>query len=530
MRFFYRLLLISVLNFIQRPKRTLLIAGLILVAASALAAWKLNISTDQNKLFDPNVRFFREYLSFTQRFPENEAIYVIAEPLDQTKPPAVSRWTDLSDAIVQRLRTMPQYVKLVDNKVPVDRLGKQGLLFDTPKAVQQNFEELKQFIPLVQLWAENPNAVVRTLLGSTPIERFLSGVHTQKPDNQTAGFVALLARSWNETLSHPDEPLIIGKGLPDLASLDSGDPSRLGYYYVADESNPSQHLLLVRVYHRAEFSSLTAISETVEAIRAAVRQAAAAYPEFHVAVTGRPALEADEMRTTDTDSNRAEICALIAVFIGLVLMLRSIWLALAGEIALGVGIGWTFGWATISVGELNLLSIVFLLALIGIGMDYLVQILTRYRQEVARRSRPETIWISVFRYVAPPINTACAGAAGAFFVSILTHFRGAAQLGIIAGGGLLLCLISGYVVLPALLTLFPLKVSREEELPDLGPPAKRGKYNFILPGIWILLLIAGIPFAIRTQFDPGLISLQAPNLESVQMVRKLQTWSAVVLS
>src|SRR5204863_7728124 len=113
-------------------------------------------------------------------------------------------------------------------------------------------------------------------------------------------------------------------------------------------------------------------------------------------------------------------------------MLRSVWLALAGVIALGVGIGWTFGWATLAVGQLNLLSIVFLLALIGIGMDYLVQILTRYRQVAARRATPRIIRIAILRHVRAPINTACLGAAGAFLVSVFTRFRGAAQLGIIA--------------------------------------------------------------------------------------------------
>src|SRR5262249_28104739 len=147
----------------------------------------------------------------------------------------------------------------------------------------------------------------------------------------------------------------------------------------------SQHLLLVRVYPTQNFTSLTAISETVEAINAAVQEATQPFPEFTVALTGRPALDADEMRSTDRDSHRAEVIALIAVFIGLALAPRALWLALGGGIAVGFGIGWTFGWATLSVGELNLLSIVFLLALIGIGMDYLVQILTRYRQELARR-------------------------------------------------------------------------------------------------------------------------------------------------
>src|SRR5450432_142342 len=146
MRLFHRFLLVGVLNVIARPRFTLLIAALVLAASSALAMWKLNISTDQNKLFDPNVHFFRDYLSFTQNFPENEAIYLLIQPIDSKNPPIVSRWTNLADALTEKLRAMPKYVNLVDQKVPLDKLGKQGVLFDSPKAVQQNFEDIKRFI------------------------------------------------------------------------------------------------------------------------------------------------------------------------------------------------------------------------------------------------------------------------------------------------------------------------------------------------------------------------------------------------
>jgi predicted RND superfamily exporter protein len=180
------------------------------------------------------------------------------------------------------------------------------------------------------------------------------------------------------------------------------------------------------------------------------------------------------------------------------------------------------------VGELNLLSMVFMLALIGIGMDYLVQVLTRYREQAARRSTPMTIWTAVFRQVAAPINTACAGAAGAFLVATFTDFSGAAHLGIIAGGGLLLCLLAGYVVLPPLLTIFPAKPPKNGR--DLGPLAIVTRRILLLPVAWIALLLAGGPFALKTGFDPSLIELQAPNLESVRLVNKLETWSYAILS
>jgi len=198
-----------------------------------------------------------------------------------------------------------------------------------------------------------------------------------------------------------------------------------------------------------------------------------------------------------------------------------------------VAIGWTFGWATLSVGELNLLSIVFVIALIGIGMDYLIQILSRYRYEKRRYARPAAIWARVFRFVSPPISTACFGAAGAFFSASLTNFRGAAELGIIAGGGLLLCLLSGYTVLPALLTIFPANVGavpEDKRYRHRGTIPHAGGRRLIPAILWIAVAIGGLILSLPPQFDPNLLKLQASGLPSVRYVRKIGTWNAVLIS
>jgi hypothetical protein len=95
---------------------------------------------------------------------------------------------------------------------------------------------------------------------------------------------------------------------------------------------------------------------------------------------------------------------------------------------------------------------------------------------------------------------------------------------------LLLCLLAGYTVLPALLTLLPPHFARESRVVDLGRPAGGSNWNLLPAACWVALLIAVIPFMLRADFDPGLLNMQAPNLESVKLVSKLQTWSAVVLS
>jgi hypothetical protein len=528
MGFFQRRLLNGVLAIASHPIRTLVVVGITLAACGIWAATRLTISTDQNQLFSDKVPFFRNYLDFVARFPENEAIYLVLEPRDPSAHPPLERWTAAADAVTDRLRGIPEFVDAVECRVPLDQLGKQGILFLDHSKLPLELEQTQQFAQLAQFWGQPPGAAA--LLGGTPLERFLAGT-TARDDDATAGFVASLAESWNQSLQNESLPMTVGQGVIDLQRANATDPAQLGYFYTQDETNPSRYRILIRVYPKNKHDSLTAVTETVDAIRGAAVQAAAAYPEFILGVTGRPALEADQMRATDSDSHHAEIAACIVVFIGMAIMLRSVWLALAAEIALGVGIGWTFGWATGSVGQLNLLSLVFLIALIGIGMDYLVQILTRYRLEARRYQRPQAVWVRVFKHVGPPINTACLGAAGAFLASIFTDFRGAANLGVIAGGGLILCLIAGYTVLPALLTIFPAPLKpfdvqkRYTQKHRVG-----GAGRLILPILWLAALAISGRYMWQTYFDPGLIQLQVPQLQSVRLIRSLQTWSAVVLS
>jgi len=523
-----RKLLHAVLGVVAHPRFTLLVCGGLLAVSIALALTSLSVSSDQNKLFSQNAPVFKAYLDFDRKFPENDALYIMIEP-KPGQTPLVERWTALADAIVCRMRDMPELVSRADAKVPVEQLGDQALLFDPPEKLHGHVDDLVRFEGLVRLWGEKPGLASAITRGGTPMERFLGGMSIElavKNDPQEAAFAGLLADYWVKTLNMPK-----GYQLPDLASLGADDPSGLGYFYVPDMTNPGQHLLAVQVYPRVDYSSLTAITDVVRRLRQAIAEVARGYPEFDVGTTGRPALDADEMEITDRDSTRAQVVALVVVFFGMALMLRSFWLALSAEISLVVAIGWTFGYATLVLGELNLLSLVFLIALIGIGLDYLVQILMAYRREARRRLRAKAIWARVFISVGPPINTACLGAACAFLVSLFTDFRGAAELGIVAGGGLLLCLIAGHTVLPALLVLLPPRFKQIEASDRYaGRHAQGFSWRMVFPVLWIMALIVGLPFMLRTTFNSNLLELQAPDLPAVKLVSKLQDWQAVVLS
>ena len=523
-----RRLVKSVLWIVKRPKLTLLVSAVVLTAAALHAHQRLSISADQNDLFSPKVKFFADYLRFDQLFPENQATYVVIEPADLNHVPPVGQWVELADHLAAKLRSISKYIDpaKVEEKIPLLTPTAPGILFDDSDKLQSHVEQLREFIPLIQLWGEKPS-LLTGWMGRTPMERFITSMTLQKPEPEIVQFIGVMARSWRQAAQNPGPVQV-----PDLLAVQADDPDGLGYFYVpdADTNDPAHSLLLIRLYEHDDQTALTSSADTIDAIRGAIADVASGYPMFKVGLTGRNVLNADEDRTTDRDGRRSEIVALIVVFLGLVTLLRSVWLAVVAEISLAVAIGWTFGWATISVGQLNLLSTVFLIALIGIGMDYLIQILAAYRRESRRYVRPSAIWARVFRYVGPPVNTACLGAAGAFLVSALTEFKGAAELGIIAGGGLLLCLVAGYTVLPALLVLFPVRIRPYPTDRRYMPAPRRTRRRLLLPCLWGLLLLASVGLMRRNEFNPNLLELQAPNLDSVKLIRKLQSWQAVVLS
>ena len=70
---------------------------------------------------------------------------------------------------------------------------------------------------------------------------------------------------------------------------------------------------------------------------------------------------------------------------------------------------------------------------------------------------------------------AAATVAAAFLTFVFTDFKGIAELGIIAGGGIVICVIATFTVLPAMLV-------RAGEIPqetDLGPGSDHA-YNLKL--------------------------------------------------
>jgi predicted RND superfamily exporter protein len=202
-----------------------------------------------------------------------------------------------------------------------------------------------------------------------------------------------------------------------------------------------------------EEHSFTAAKKSVDAMRAILAAARPRFPGLEFGLTGLPVLETDEMVASEQDTHLASCLALAGVGLLFVFVYRGFRNPFLTLSTLLVGTAWAMGWVTLTVGHLNILSATFAIMLIGMG-DYGVLWVTRYEQNRAAGGDVRTALRRTAAGGGPSILTAAAATALAFFAAMLADFQAVAELGWIAGSGVLLCAFSCFTVMPALLTLF----------------------------------------------------------------------------
>ena len=107
-------------------------------------------------------------------------------------------------------------------------------------------------------------------------------------------------------------------------------------------------------------------------------------------------------------------------------------------LTLGLGLMLTLLFAAAAVGTLNLVSVGFGILFVGIAVDFAIQFCVRYREMRLPLPDPARAMAETGRRVGGQILVAAAATAAGFLAFVPTDFRGVAELGLIAGVGMLI--------------------------------------------------------------------------------------------
>lgn len=261
---------------------------------------------------------------------------------------------------------------------------------------------------------------------------------------------------------------------------------------------------------------------------------------INIRLTGGTVLSYEELKSVSKANIQAIAISFVLVAIILSIGLGSLWLVAACLFTLLTGLIATTAFATATIGELNLISVAFAVLYIGLGIDFAIHLLLRFREEKLAIFDTSRALNLAGKHIFKSLVLCAITTAIGFYSFIPTDYLGVAELGWIAGSGMFISLIFTFTLLPALLTFIQPNPGSQKQKPlnnafinvliNLPYQYK----NSIL--LITLLIILGLSFQYnRISFDTNTLNLQDPENESVQTYRdllkdsKTSPWSGVLL-
>jgi hopanoid biosynthesis associated RND transporter like protein HpnN len=537
-----RRLLVALVSTVCRfPRSVLAVSAALCVLSLVAAATRLEYHTQRNDLMSPDKDYQQRWRKYLAEFGDDDDIVAVVRGTDR------KQMEQALDALADRVREQPDLFDRLFYKVDLRPLRNRALLFLTKEEIRSIRDNLRDMGPLLDPLSAVPGLEkvvpgIGGVLDGIPVswqtltlaslideaarraERLKPGEPLAPGDEQFLTQLLAIVRAAKDSLDDP------GRYKNPWGSLVARPPEQKDllaepqYFFSGDGTLA---FLLVRPVK--EPGSFTAALKSVAAMRAIV---AATRPEFsgvEFGLTGLPVLETDEMAAADHDTRLASWLAIGGVSLLFLVVYRGIYYPLLTVTTLLVGTAWAMGWLTLTVGHLNILSATFAVMLIGMG-DYGVLWVMRYEQARWAGLDVRAALLHTTTHVAVGNLTAASTLALAFFAAMFADFRAVAELGWIAGCGVLLCALACFTVLPSVLILFDRR-SFEGQVPRLAlfdplSPALDPRSASWLPGLARrprLVLGAGLAVmaalalcATRVSYDHNLLHLQAKDLDAVR--------------
>jgi hopanoid biosynthesis associated RND transporter like protein HpnN len=518
----HRLLAAFVMGVCRRP-RLVLAAALALAGFSVyLAATRLQYQTHRDDLLDPGKECQKRWHQYLAEFGDDNDLVVVVRGSDR------EQMKSALDDVAGRMAARPDLFDRLFYKVDLRPLGNRALMFLPAEQIQSIRDRLLPMGPLLVTgrlgWQGfTLQSLVRVGAG-TRVPFLRPGQPLTEADDQFFRQLVAINKAADASLADPAAYSNPWSGVTPPGSGQEELLSQPQYFFSGDG-----RLAFLLARPKQEAGSFTADRASVDGLRSLLAEVRPAHPDVEIGLTGLPVLENDEMVASRQDTELASWLALAAVAVLYLIVFRGLYYPMLTVGTLLVGIAWSLGWLTLTVGHLNILSATFAVMLIAMG-DYGVLWVTRYEQ--ARRGGMDVraALVHTATHVAVGNLTAATALALAFFAAMLADFRAVAELGWIAGCGVLMCALACFTVLPAALMLadrrsfefrglsfeFAIQNSKLKTQTSLGWLPRLSARPWLVIGAAAAVAVALGLFATRVKYDHNLLHLQARNLDAVK--------------
>jgi uncharacterized protein len=495
----FQRLLVGLVDFCRRHALRVVLAGsLLAIFAGWYADAHLGINTDTDQMFAASLPWRQRAELFKSYFPQFRDLLVAV--IDAKEPEEAE---DTAAALAEKLEQDSDHFLSVRRPDASPFLKQEGMLFlDTPQ-LESLLDRTIDAQPFLGELALDPSA--RGVFKSLSL--LGTGVVEGKAD--LAPYLKALTAFHQAMVD-----VIAGQPHPlSWTRLLGGD--------VADLAGPYKFVL---VQPKLDLSSI----EPGGAATRAMREAAAGLEfiksgDARMRITGSVALADEEFASVAQGAIAGLIGSILLISLWLFLAVHSWRLILPILLTLGLGLMLTLLFAAAAVGTLNLVSVGFGILFVGIAVDFAIQFCVRYRENRYRFPDPAAAMAETGRRVGGQILVAAAATSAGFLAFVPTDFRGVAELGLIAGVGMLIAFFCTMTFLPAAIGLFRPHGEGVEIGFRWAAPLDKTVHRRRWPLLALFGLLATLGVALLPQlgFDADPLHTKDPNTEAMQTLYDL---------
>ncbi len=418
---------------------------------------------------------------------------------------------EFADELAPKLETFSEFVKRVDYKLNREFMENHGFILTKEKNLK-NMKDLFSDLRLLPFITHINDNFEKTYVYDE------DGISNKEKENEAIRSIEGI-EFWIKTMKN-----YILNSKEGVEAKEAVERFLIGDEYMISQDKDMLLLFAQPTFSLNEIDKVVLAENKIDSLIASVAEK---YPSVYAGTTGTMALARDEMVAANEDAYFTSLIAFILIIALFILSFRM-WVApiLAG-ITLIIGIVMAGGFAAITIGSLNVMTSMFSVILIGLGVDFSIHIISGYTENRSAGlnnfdALKTTLNKSGVGVITGGFTTACA-----FLTLTISETAGMREFGIVAGSGVIFCMISTLIVLPVLLSLRDKILNRvkgKERKPKsiefnmLGALAEGiAAKPIIFISVFTLITLFLIFSASRITFDYNYLNMEPVGLTSIKL-------------
>jgi predicted RND superfamily exporter protein len=408
-------------------------------------------------------------------------------------------------------------IRRVDYKSELNFLRSHGLMLIKENDLK-NIKDIFTNPNLTELLYNINNAMEKEYVGQS------ESISTREKEDQAVVFLdgiqslVLLMQKYakNENASPHETHAVVEKIL-------IGEPYLLSY---------DKTTLMLNVIPNFTMMDTELLVRGTDSVQAVLDDLLQDYPDIQAGLTGMIAVGRDEMVYSTQSLGYTSLIAIVAILILLIVSLRM-WVApLMALFNLIIGIIWAIGITAIIIGQLNIMTQMMTVILLGLGIDFSIHIISGFTEWRAAGESIIDAMTNTFLKSGKGVLTGALTTACAFLTMLISSSQGMKEMGMVTGTGLIAILFATFLCLPLLLIFRERliekknnrektqksKVPRDISFRSLGNIAQflYRHYVFIL-AFSILITLGLIWSAFNITFDHNYMNIEPEGLTSINL-------------